>query len=250
MTKDDYRHFVCIVAGSNPDELMKEYDKKLKVSPYTVYKKCDAGKLRNLYLESLKKSLEGDIDIYSKQYTELSIEDIDEMTDDEFYEEFTEKYIIDESTGDALSDENPKGKWTSYNIGKIFCLPFLTKDGKEVFQELKKNIDWDKIHCGGGDVYSRAWEMVMENSEPTTDEERMIYENMKDKKAYFLKFENKDNYVISNTAFWGYAFLSEKTGWIDADDCEDQFVWMATYYDMFIRNVKEDELLTIYECIK
>ena len=26
MTKDDYQHFVCIVAGSNPEELMKQYD--------------------------------------------------------------------------------------------------------------------------------------------------------------------------------------------------------------------------------
>ena len=31
MGKDDYQHFVCIVAGDNPDSLIKEYDSNIKV---------------------------------------------------------------------------------------------------------------------------------------------------------------------------------------------------------------------------
>jgi hypothetical protein len=73
---------------------------------------------------------------------------------------------------------------------------------------------------------------------------------MKDKETYFKKFETKENYVVSNTAFWGYAFLSEKTGWVDASNTHDQFVWMAEYYNMFIKNLPDDTLLTIYECKK
>ena len=65
-----------------------------------------------------------------------------------------------------------------------------------------------------------------------------------------MKFENKENYVISNTAFWGYAFLSDMTGWQDASDTEDQFVWMNNFYNLFIKNLPEDTLLTIYECVK
>ena len=30
MTNDDYQHFVCIVAGDNPIEIMLPYDKALK----------------------------------------------------------------------------------------------------------------------------------------------------------------------------------------------------------------------------
>ena len=90
----------------------------------------------------------------------------------------------------------------------------------------------------------------MENSEPENDYEKQIYENMKDKTSYFMKFETKDNYIISNTAFWGYAFLSEETGWQDASEIEDQFVWMANYYNMFIDLLNDDTLLTIYECVK
>ena len=30
MTNDDYRHFVCITAGREPQKLMEEYDKNKK----------------------------------------------------------------------------------------------------------------------------------------------------------------------------------------------------------------------------
>ena len=73
---------------------------------------------------------------------------------------------------------------------------------------------------------------------------------MKDKQAYFEKFETKENYITSNTAFWGYAFLSDITGWLDAEDIEDQFVWMSNFYDLYIKNLPDDTLLTIYECKK
>jgi hypothetical protein len=67
---------------------------------------------------------------------------------------------------------------------------------------------------------------------------------------YFKKFENKENYVASNTAFWGYAFLSEATGWMDGSDVEDQFEWMKNFYDVFIKNLPENTTITVYECKK
>ena len=170
--------------------------------------------------------------------------------DEEFYEELTEGLTIDDETGDAISTENRQGMFSYYEIGKWLSVPFLLKGGREVFQAKKSEINWDKIHLGGGDIYRRAWEMVMEGSAQTTEYEKQIFDNMKDKTAYFQKFENKENYIISNTAFWGYAFLSEKTGWVDASDTNDQFVWMAEYYNMFIKNLPNDTLLTIYECKK
>lgn len=129
-------------------------------------------------------------------------------------------------------------------------MPFLTKDGIECFQARKSDVDWPKIHLNGGHIYERAWEMVMEGSKPEDDYEKQIYENMKDKTAYFEKFENKENYVISSTAFWGYAFLSEITGWQEASSMDDQFTWMRNFYDVFIKNLPDDTLLTIYECVR
>jgi len=252
MNSDDYQHFVCIVAGERPSELMAEYDKNKEVTPYLVYKYKDAKKIKQSFIKVYEAALKEDMSPSQKEYIKLTIEDLTDEDDDEFYNDLVEDngFDVDEKTGDAYSNKNKDGKWSSYNLGKMFCLPFLTKDGKEVFQAKKGEIDWPHIHLNGGSIYARAWEMVMEKSLPTTEYEMTIYENMKDKRAYFEKFGSKDNYVTSNTAFWGYAFLSETTGWIDASDEPDQFAWMSNFYDLFIKNLPDDTLLTIYECRK
>lgn len=252
MKGEDYQHFVCIVAGDSPEMLMKEYDSNLKIKPYIVYKYKDAKKLKASYIKVYENALKEEVNPGQIAYIKMTIQDISEMTDDEFYESIIGDgdYIIDEKIGDAYSDKNANGKWSSYNLGKLFSIPFLTNDGREVFQAVKKDINWEKIHLNGSAIYERAWEMVVDASAPKTDYEKVIYENMRDKLAYFQKFETKENYVISNTAFWGYAFLSEKTGWVDASDEADQFGWMSSFYDVFIKNLPEDTLLTIYECRK
>ena len=250
MTNDDYQHFVCIVAGDNPDELMKPYDRREEEEPYVRYRYKDAAKIKEKYIELYEGILNSDEEAINKEELEDIVNDLKEMSVEEIYEELTEGLTIDDKTGDAISTENRQGMFSYYEIGKWLSVPFLLKDGKEVFQAKKSDINWDKIHLGGGDVYRRAWEMVMEDSAPTTDYEKQIFDNMKDKTTYFQKYETKENYVVSNTAFWGYAFLSEKTGWVDASDTNDQFVWMAEYYNMFIKNLPDDTLLTIYECKK
>ena len=252
MNEEDRQHFVCIVAGEDPQVLMNDYDKTLKTEPHLVYKYKDAGKLKSSYIKVYENALEEELNETQKEYIKMTIQDLSEMDDDEFYASVVNDsgLIVNQETGDAYSDKNPNGKWSFCNIGKVFSLPFLTKDGREVFQARKKDIDWDKIHLNGSEIYERAWEMVMEDSEPKTEYEETIYNNMKNKKTYFEKFETKENYVISNTAFWGYAFVSEKTGWVDASDEPDQFGWMSNFYDVFIKNLPEDTLLTIYECKK
>ena len=250
MTEDDYKHFVCIVAGDNPDELMKEFDKKKEVEPYLVYKYKDAHKIRKKYLDMYEGVLNNEelLKDYDEEGLREVIDDLRDMTDNEFYGQLVEGLKVDEVTGDAFSTANKDGKWTYYSIGKLFSIPFLTKDGRETFKAKKGEIDWDKIHLANQDVYRRAWEMVMEGSKPANGVEEQIYHNMYDKTTYFKKFETKENYVISNTAFWGYAFVSDTTGWVEAGDDVDQFTWMTNYYDTFIKNLPDDTLLTIFEC--
>ena len=250
MTNDDYQHFVCIVAGDNPDELMRPYDRREEEEPYVRYHYKDATKIKEKYIELYEGILNSDEETIDKEELEDIVNDLKEMSVEEFYEELTEGLTIDDETGDAISTENRQGMFSYYELGKWLSVPFLLKGGREVFQSKKSDINWDKIHLGGGDIYRKTWEMVMEGVEPSTDYEKTIYDNMKDKETYFKKFETKENYVVSNTAFWGYAFLSEKTGWVDASDTNDQFVWMSEYYNMFIKNLPDDTLLTIYECKK
>ena len=253
MTNDDYQHFVCIVAGDNPDKLMAKFDSKTKLIPYVVCKYDDLNKLKNKYIAEYKRRLEYCDSDFERAYITDSICDLEEMSVNDFVLSLTEdnnEYFINNETGDLMSDSNSDGRWSYYQLGKAFSIPFLTIDGREVFQAQKKDIDWGKIHLSGQKVYERVWEMVMENSNPNDEHEEVLFNNMKDKQAYFNKFETKENYVVSNTAFWGYAFLSEKIGWMDAEDVDDQFNWMSNFYDVFIKTLPDDTLLTIYECKK
>jgi hypothetical protein len=251
MTDDDYQHFVCIVAGDNPDDLIRKYSKLLKEGEYVVYHYKDAHVIKQKYIQAYEDVLEKYPNYELKTEIQATIDDLRTISDDEFYASLTAEYKKDEKTNDALSTENRNGKYTFCNIGKVLSVPFLTKDGREVFKIKKNEVDWDNMHLNGGYVYSRVWEMVMENSEPKDNHEQVLYDNMKDKIPYFNKFETKENYITSNTAFWAYAFLSEETGWVDAiSENTNQFEWMSNYYDKFIKNLPDDKLLTIYECHK
>ena len=244
----DYDFFVTIVAGDNPEELMKKYDKNITVEPYIVYKYEDASLIKSRYLDICKALVaNGNLDDNELKDMLISIDEISSMDDDDFYFDYIQDYEIDPETGNAISRKNKNGKWSSYRIGDLFSIPFVTLDGDEVRQARKKDIDWSKMHLNGQEVYNRAWELVMENQEPVDESEKIIFENMKNRTGYFEKFGTKENYVVNSTAFWGYAFLSEKTGWQQLEDNMNQFDWVTSYYDKFIVPLDDNTLLTTYE---
>jgi hypothetical protein len=250
MAIDQYNHFVAIVAGDNPEVLMSPFDKNLESEePQIVYHYKDAEALRNEYIRIYKAITTNDNipEGPFKEDAKDKLAVIENQTVDDFYYDLTMEYEHDEETGDALSRENLDGKWTSYRLGKLFSVPFVLKDGREVFQAKKGDINWSLMHLHGGEIYQRAWEMVMEGSEPQNDYEKQIYTNMKNRTVYFEKFGTKENYVLGNTAFWGYAFVSEN-GWLELEENMDQFVWVGNFYNTFIEPLSDDTLLTIYEC--
>ena len=251
MAIDQYNHFVALVAGDNPEVLMSPYDKSIETEPRVVYKYADAESLKEKYI-NIYKAITESKDIPEGPFKEdakdkLAI--IESQTPDDFFYDLTMDYRHDEETGDAISTENPDGKWSSYRMGKFFSVPFILKDGTETFQARKGDINWEVMHKHGSEIYERAWEMVMEGSKPTNDYEKQIYANMKERTAYFEKFETKEKYVLINTAFWAYAFVT-KDGWFGLEDNMDQFTWVSNFYDICICPLPDDTLLTIYECTK
>lgn len=251
MNKDDFRHFVVIVAGNDPEELMFPYDNQKEVEPYVVYKYADAQKLKNKYIQMYEGLLKNsELNEAERKEIEEEYNEIKNESPVELFYEITEGYDYNDDTGDAISAKNPLGKWRSFNVGKRFCVPFLTNSGEEVYQARKKDIKWEAMHLNGQETYRRAWEMVMEGSKPENDTEQLIYDNMKNRIVYFQKFGTKENYVVSSTAFWGYAFLSKKTGWVELEDNISQFDWVSNFYERFIEPLPQNTLLTIFECTK
>ena len=67
MNGDDYRHFVCIVAGDNPSSLMEPYNRNIKVNPYIVYKYDDAAMLKQQYIEQYQLLFDNETNEGSKK---------------------------------------------------------------------------------------------------------------------------------------------------------------------------------------
>lgn len=250
MNRDDFNHFVCIVAGNEPEKIMAQFAKEEKGDKKILIPITSAPQFRQHYINTYRELIKGDISELEKKAFEAELEFAETSTDLEFFDDKTHEMEHDPETGDVITYENVMGKWRSYNLGKFFSIPFKLKDGKEAYQARKSEIDWDAIHLNNKEVYEAAWDMVIGHKQPATEEEQIIYDNMKNRGAYFLKYGDRDTYVISNTAFWGYAFASDKTGWLELEPEMNQFIWVKNYYDLFIKPLPEDTLLTIYECTK
>ena len=246
----DNRHFTAVVVGENPDEIMKQYDLSLKVTPYVVYRISEVKKYKENTIKAYKhlSELPTIPDIIKNEYVQ-QVKEVEEMSDLDFYIELTQDFDVDETTGDAMCDVNPNGHYNTCRIGENLSMPLIDKNGRETFQARKSEINWDRIHLANQDVYRITWQMVHNLKTPETEEEKQIYENMKNRKEYFSIFNSEEEYVFHNTAFWGTAFVT-KDKWFELGDDMSQIEWVRDFYDNFIKNLPDNALISIYECVR
>lgn len=245
------KFFTVMVVGDNPEGLMSKYDKALKVKPYIKYKYLDAEKIR---LNAIKM-LSNIIASYDKfamsedqlEYFKSRLKAINGMSSFEYYSSLTNGLYYD-ADGNALSEENPDGKWDKYNLGKNFSYPLKLKDGKESYQALSGDVDWNQMHMETNSVnlFEIIWRLVVDDDDPSDANEEQLKNNWKDKKNYLSGFKNVDEFISHNCAYWNYAYL-DKNGWVDVDDEGDEMKWVLNFFERFIEPLKNDEKVTIYE---
>lgn len=251
MATTNSKFFSVMVVGEEPKSLMEKYDMGKEVEPYVKYKYLDAEKYKTSAIKILDKLLT-DYDkvgmpITAKEALENRLKSLKTMSTFEYYKELTDGMYYDEN-GNALSSENKDGHWVTCRIGRNFALPLILKNGEESYSAYNKDINWEAMHQNHKEIYKAAWEMVMEDREPITDEEKTIYNSMKDKDMYFSKFKNKDAYVSYSTSYWNYAYV-DKNGWVDVDGSkEGEEAWIESFYEKFVKPLKDDDLVTIFEC--
>lgn len=238
------RHFNVLVAGDNHSELMAIHDVNFKYPKYTAYRFKDAEKYRQEYLRSLESVVDTDPSV-AELIEEIKNEDVED-----FYLDLTKDYELDPETGDAITSKNPDGKYDTAKVAKNFAVPFKLKDGSESYSARKGDIDWDLTAFSDKKPYETAWDLVMGGKKPRTAYEKNIYNNMKNRTTYFEAFGSKENYVLTSTAFWCYAFVSEKGKWTEFDETGDQFKWVKDFYRKFVKNLSDNTLLTLYECTR
>ena len=243
-------HTVMVV-GDNPEELMKKYDISLKVAPYIKFKYLDADKMRKnackVMQELIKNRDKFGFNDLQADYFKEKLKSLNSMSSFEYYSSLTEGMYYDEN-GNALSEDNPNGKWTTYALGRNFSYPLKLKNGEESYQALCKDVDWDKMHMNTESVelFETIWQLAVDDEEPEDEQEEKIKNEWKNRTVYLNKFKNMDQFVAHNCAYWNYAFLDEK-GWHDVDDDSNEIEWVSTFFDKYIENLKDDDKITIYE---
>jgi hypothetical protein len=182
-----------------------------------------------------------------KEYFEDRITSLKKLSNFEYYTSISNGCTYDKD-GNAISTENPEAKWTTCRIGRNLCIPFKLKNGSEALQARAGDIDWSKMHMVNIETYTAAWQLFHKEREPITEEEKKIYNNIKNQKKYFATFDSQDDYVNYCCSYWCYAY-ADKNGWYDADNRKD-YVWITEFYDKFVKKLKSDDWVSLYECSK
>lgn len=245
------KFFSVMVIGDKPDELMAKYDASLKVKPYIKYRYLEAEKMQKNAIKVLKEVVENSkkfgFNKFQSDYFKDKLKNISSLSTFEYYRTITDGLYYDEN-GNALSEENPNSKWTQYNIGKNFSYPLKLKGGGETYQAFTKDIDWDEMHMSYESVrlFETLWELVVNDDDPSTEQEEQIKKEWSGRKAYFDKFKDKDQFVAHNCAYWNYAYL-DKDGWHDVDDEGNELQWVSTFFERFVEKLNDDDKVTIFE---
>lgn len=243
------RFYSLMVVGDNPDEMIKKYDSKLKVEPYIKYHYDDAGKLKKKAIKLMQDVVDNSDKVSLTNimidYLKDRIKNLKGMSDFEYYSSLTNEMEINEN-GDAITTENPDGKYNTCRIGKNLCIPLKLKNGSEAFTARAKDVDWAKMHMVNTDTYKVVWELFHGERKPQNEQEETIYDNIKNQKKYFNGFNDVDDYINYSCSYWNYAYLDSK-GWVDASDYKN-YDWITSFYKKFVSKLKDDDIVTIYEC--
>lgn len=250
-----------LVIGDNHEELIKKYSADTKVEYHVKCKLDDAEKLHNSFLKLIETILDSkDLTLTESQrenYKKLYL-NVKEMDDFEYYQYYTKGCRYDEETGDALTDENPEAHYRAEKCYEKrlrergeegpFSNPFWLNDATKSYSARYKDICWERMHMYDKEteIYKRAWELVVDDDEPRDNKEERIKTNMKGKLGYFLNFKNKEEYIKHSCSFWCYGIINEN-GYDEVTYQISDKDWVATFYDKYIKTIKGNPLLTIYE---
>lgn len=224
-------YYSVLVAG---DVDLTRYDATKKVEPYVVYKYEERAKIKKeamRYYEEFINNLDSNAsDSMLKSMLSVKLQDIQEMTDEEYFEIATKDMTYDKETGDALTTINPNGKYVKIvEAIEKYAMPLNGKSFQCKVSELpEKKISDDII-----EKYSEHWDYLM------TCAPNIKNDNIR-------TYGNKETFIsVMSEPFFYNAFVSEETGWLEQGD-GDQIQWVLNFKERFIDKLPKNTVLKVY----
>lgn len=162
-------------------------------------------------------------------------------------------------SADLEGNENAYYKWERCQQHRLevtgeegdFSDPFPLKDGGKSYSARFNDIDWEKIHRNPRqmELSKRAWEIIVEGSEPVNEQERYLKARMLQRKSYFTdNFVTKEVYIDYYSSLWYYGVATEEK-YEEVDTWNSSILeWCVSFFDKFLKGLEEtNPLITIYE---
>lgn len=254
------RHTTLLIIGDNPEEIFKKYSFETEVEPYLFMRRKDAKKIKARHEKMLKEILDSKnngLTEYQKEVFQQVYNELHSMDEFDYYLRETKGCKYDEESGDAYTTKNPNAHYEygrcpqkrldATNEESDFSNPFKLTDGTISYTAKKGEIRWDFMHLYNPYVYESAWELVVDKREPVNETETLIQANMINRTAYFENFKSKEEYVAYSSSFWCYG-IAKDDEYIGFDNANvTDYEWVTNFYDLYIKDLPDDTLLTIYE---
>lgn len=244
--------------NENPDEIAAKYAAETKVAKHVFLTKKDCI-LQKQQLETLLLNMLQNKNLQLTSHEQEQFKDrywqLKNMSVDDY---FLERTINCESIDDeqAYTTKNDSGyylypkcyqfKLDTNGEEADFSTPFKLKDGSKAYRAYYNDIDWSLMHNHGTSLYQAAWELCVEDREPLSEQEEDIKNRLSNRLTYFLQFKDKDEYVTHNTSFFTHGVATNE--WYkEVNYAISDIDWVASYFDTYIKPIKNNPLLSIYE---
>lgn len=249
-----------LVTGENHMELAARYSLDTIVPEYVKYKYSEASKLRRKRLSILKDMMESGLvkltesERSSRRDEYLEVKNMDDFT---HFIQICNGCRFDENTFDAYSTDNPYARYKYQKCYQErfektgeeapFSNPFKLLDGTESYSARAGEIDWNQMHMKNTELYMNVWAMCVDGKEPENENDRRIYEMMSNRQDYFSNFSDAEEYARHSCSFWCYGVIDKNGKYHEPDLTITDKKWVADFYRKFIKTLKPEDLLTIYE---
>ena len=162
-------------------------------------------------------------------------------------------------SADLEGNENAYYKWERCQQHRLevtgeegdFSDPFPLKNGEKSYSAHFNDIDWEKIHRNPRqlELSKRAWELVVEDANPTNAEEVVLKKRMSNRLSYFTdNFATKEVYMQYYSSLWYYGVATEEK-YEEVNTLNSSILeWCINFFDRFLKGLEEtNPLITIYE---
>jgi hypothetical protein len=250
-------HFTVLIIGDDYEEKLEPYDENMSVDPYVD---MTAEELQKDKDETLANYRLGERQIPN----DMTIAKLDAMSLAEFAEWYHSQKVDGENN--LLSEYNPDSKWDFYTLGGRWRGMLIPKHGKTgemgkagsfdnepinkngVDQALFEDIDWKKTNSNAETkkALKEYWDRTISG--------KGIY-----KPEYLLeRYGTKEEYVRRGMLFTTHAVITKDGEWHEvghmgwfgcsSESHDEQKDWDENFWNMFLKGLKPDTLISIVDC--